>query len=122
MPNLKPIRILFVSHSSQWGGAENYLYQLLAGLDRKRFVPLVALPNPGILEEKIRRLGIETLCLELELWIGTPEDNRSGYINFIAGLKRRVQGLVELIQIEQIDLVFTNTAVILDGALAAQLS
>ncbi len=114
-----PIRLLFVSHSSEWGGAENYLYRLVAGLDRAKFAPIVVLPKPGILQEKIESLGVPTRYAELRWWVGTAGNDDSQYIDFVSGLKRRVQLLSELIQNENIELVFTNTAVILEGALAA---
>ena len=108
-----------MSHSSDWGGAENYLYHLVAGLDRTKFAPIVVLPKPGILQEKIESLGVPIRYTELRWCVGTSENDQWQYTDFVGGLKRRVQLLADLIRNERIELVFTNTAVILEGALAA---
>jgi len=39
--------ILFVSHTGELNGAERLLLQLLRGLDRKKFYPVLTVPNEG---------------------------------------------------------------------------
>ncbi|MFX0199679.1 MAG: glycosyltransferase family 4 protein [Candidatus Hodarchaeota archaeon] len=113
-------KILFLSHSSIWGGAQSCLYFLIKGISAQKYKPLVVLPDDGPLNEKIKELGIRTKLMELE-WCGKTQTDGYQYAIFGRGLKERVNALVELIREEQIDLVFTNTAVILDGAFAARL-
>ena len=50
--------ILHVNDVSAIGGAENSLLQLLRGLDRREFEPIVALPRRGPLSEEMGRLGV----------------------------------------------------------------
>lgn len=114
-------RILFLSHSSIWGGAERCLYLLLKGIDGQKYKPLVVLPGEGLLTEKIKGLGFQTHLVKLEWCVSTAENDGEQYVRFSEGLRERVHALVGLIGKEKIDLVFTNTAVILEGALAAQL-
>ncbi|GEM_PF-540568 len=113
------MKILFVSHTAGWAGAEHILYLLLQGLNRGKYEPLVVLPGHGLLEEKVKQLGIETRVADLAWWYDLHE---SPPLNFVHGLKDRVQTLARLIQNEKIDLVFTTTVTVPEGALAACLS
>lgn len=61
-----PIRIAYVSTTSEIGGAEVSLLTLLKGLDRRQFQPLVALPYDGPLAERVRRLGLTPHLLPME--------------------------------------------------------
>lgn len=60
-------RILFVNHSDRVSGAEMSLLELLARLDRSRFVPLLACPvSPsGELAERARGLGVAHVPVRL---------------------------------------------------------
>lgn len=53
------IRILFLNPSSQLGGAEWVLHDVVTHLDAKRFTSLVVLPKPGPLLDKLRDAGID---------------------------------------------------------------
>jgi glycosyltransferase involved in cell wall biosynthesis len=59
------IPILYVSHTSQLGGAENSLLVLLERLDAKRFRPLVAVPEAGPLTDHLDGLGVEWRAVPL---------------------------------------------------------
>lgn len=117
----RKIKILFLSHLSDWGGAQNCLYLLIKGINREKFKPFVVFPREGLLEKKIRELDVQTRLMKLEWCVGTTETNGQQYVRFGTGLRERVNALVELIGKEKIDLIFTNTSVIIEGALAAQL-
>jgi glycosyltransferase involved in cell wall biosynthesis len=63
-PSGRPAPILFVITTTDFGGTENFLEQLVAGLDRERFAPLVcSLCPPGRAGQRIAGLGVpvETL-------------------------------------------------------------
>lgn len=62
-----PLPILYVSHVSVLGGAERSLLDLVTGLDRSRFAPLVALPDEGPLRRALGnvpcfRVPLHRLC------------------------------------------------------------
>lgn len=116
------IKIMFLSHLSSWGGAQNCLYLLLKGLNRERFEPMVVFPGEGSLGKRVRELGIQTKLMQIEWCISTKKFDSSSYRKFIGKLKERVNALSNLIEREKIDLVFTNTSTILEGALAARIS
>lgn len=56
-----PYRVLFVTACTGKGGAGNSLALLCQYLDRSRIEPVVVMPNEGIIGEKLRRLGVETI-------------------------------------------------------------
>lgn len=118
MPKLK---ILFVAHSANWGGAENCLYSLLADLDREKFEPLVVLPSAGPLSQRIQELGVRTTVADLQWCLASNADDWEHRIGWASGLKRRATMLAELITREQVQLVFSNSLAVIDGAIAAAL-
>ena len=116
-----PLKILFVSHSSGWAGAEHCLYWLAEGLDQNRFRPVVALPGAGILEDKLGAIGVR--CYRTSAapwWVGPHTRDPAMLRRFADGLAQRVEALTELIGGEDPDLVFTNTLAVVEGALAAR--
>lgn len=57
--------ILFLDHTSQLGGAERSMLDLLSRLDRSRVEPIVATTPGGPLVERLRALGIEVFSMGL---------------------------------------------------------
>lgn len=113
-------RVLFVTHLSDWGGAQKCLYLLLKGLPRETFEPIVVAPREGELTGRIRDLGITVRCSPMEWWLAGKGDESVQFRNFMARLERRVTGIAQIIQQERVDLVFTNTVAIADAAIAAR--
>jgi glycosyltransferase involved in cell wall biosynthesis len=119
-------RVLLVSHSAKLYGAERSLHLLAAGLDRRRFEPLAALPVDGPLRELLQGSGVEVQIVRCPWWVRSA--GRGGRVMALlalpAVLVREVLAtlrLCRLIRRRGIDLVYTNTAVILSGMLAARL-
>lgn len=66
-----PVPILFLNLYAEMGGAENALLELLAGLDRARFPPVVAVASDGPLVARLRDAGVECRVVPfpaLSLW------------------------------------------------------
>jgi glycosyltransferase involved in cell wall biosynthesis len=113
-------RILFVSHSAELAGAEMCLLHHLRYLDRGRWDPVVVLPDEGPLRRQIDMLGVRTERLPMEWWIpGGSWHGQRHLCEMLGGLNRNVDALAGIIVREEIDIVQTNTVVIIDGALAA---
>jgi len=55
--------ILYLSRGGQFNGSQRQLYYLLAGLDRRRYEPVVICPEEGSFLDLLRREGIERLHL-----------------------------------------------------------
>lgn len=109
-------RLLFISASSGLYGAEQCLMETLKGLGQGEYDATVLVPKDGPLKARIESLGIPAIVFDLK-WIGG--DGR--VLEGIRGLPGRVSKLMRLIDEKGIDLVFSNSSVVLDGALAAKL-
>lgn len=114
--------VLFVAHSSTWGGAEKCLALLLESLPRDRFSPAVAArPQPfcwrraGKFEQFCRRAGIPLERTDLVWWVRPWHHDAA----FAARLTQRVGNLSEIIRRVSPEVVVTNTSAVVEGALAA---
>jgi glycosyltransferase involved in cell wall biosynthesis len=114
-------RILFLGHSAQQGGAELCLDSLLRNLQPGKFEATVLFPWEGPMAESARSLGMAVevwplmwwMCWEYSAWYFKRLMIRS--LPTICRLARKVKQ-------QRIDLVYSNTAVIFEGALAARLA
>ena len=111
--------VLFVSHSAELNGAERMLLDVLRGLDRGKFRPLLALPRTGPLQREAERAGITTRVVPMK-WSLTE---RSKIWKQPLTRTWNVPGVIRmarLIRNESVDLVVTNTSAIWTGAFAAR--
>lgn len=75
--------IVFLSISAQLGGAERSLIDLVEHTRSEgRFLPLVALPNPGPLAEKLQALNVDVQFLPLPFMY--EKISRSNLFSFVA--------------------------------------
>jgi glycosyltransferase involved in cell wall biosynthesis len=112
-------RVLFVSHSPELNGAELWLLETLRGLDRAKFEPLLVLPGPGRFEDLAKASGIETVRVPLVWWI--TEKSRRWRQPAAWALTRRSAGRLARIIVERKpSLVFSNSAAVAAGAVAAR--
>lgn len=128
---MNKLKILWVEHHGALGGATLLLLQLLKVLDRRIYQPLVAAPlfsSPFFLDS-LRVLEIPYFLLPIFTW---SKRSRMTFKSRVAsslrsswqsgGYVRTVRKLKEIIRREGIDLVHTNSATVIDGALAARLT
>ena len=121
----KPIRVLFVSHSSALLGAERSLLLLLRNIDRDRFEPLAVLPGSGPLKKEIENLSIKTYEVKYPWWVGGRRNVSWTILQFAHCIIREILALPKLYKIikhEQIHVVYTNTIAIFSGAASAFLA
>lgn len=111
------MKVAFACHSEDWAGAESSLYALLRRLDPARHAPLALLPTNGRLSERLERLGVPLAYAATVPWI----DQRGAGIEarFGADLEWRVEAFAERLRRAEARVVMTNSAVMLEGALAA---
>lgn len=112
------LKILYLSHSADSGGAEKCLLTLVMSLDPMRFEPIVALPSMGPLKKKLEEAGVRCVVLPLEWWIFTEK----GLASCEKDLLQRAYDVAELIYKEKIDVLHTNTSVLVEGAIAARIA
>jgi glycosyltransferase involved in cell wall biosynthesis len=96
--------ILYINLTANMSGAEFSLLSLMAGLDRKKFRPILLLPEPGPFLDKARTHGIETLILPSLIKFGE-------YFRFwkIQKIFRSVLWLKKIISEKKIHLVHCNS-------------
>jgi glycosyltransferase involved in cell wall biosynthesis len=110
-------KVLLLSHASSLGGAQKCLELIARGLSATDYRPIVILPSRGPLESRLREIGVKTQILPLEYWVGTPYH----WKRFAQGLQKRISAVCRIIREEGIHLVFTNTSVVVEGAIAAKI-
>ena len=115
-------RILYVHNSADIYGASRSLVRLLRMLDRSCFEPLVLLPSDGPLAALVRGMGVKVILFP-SLSVITREVFRSWKLPFFAlNIPFSALGLWRILRRERINLVHTNTGVILSSGPAAWLA
>ncbi len=112
----KKLKILYVSHSPYYNGAEICLLTLVKNINRNLFEPIIVFPYSGPLLEEMKNLGIKTYIFPLERWIRykfeKPVKN--------SDINSRSQKIEKIIEEESIDIVHSNSSVVIEGAIAAK--
>jgi glycosyltransferase involved in cell wall biosynthesis len=124
MTTLKRINILYISHSSSLYGAEQSLLLLLKELDRQRFFPVVVLPREGPLKQAIEMLSIPVeIVPSLAPWL-TRRRRLLKFLHHLAIIPFiifSIWRLRSIINHYEIDLIHSNSLVVIEGGLAAWL-
>jgi glycosyltransferase involved in cell wall biosynthesis len=125
-----PIRVLYVLNSAG-GGATQGILELLSGLPSDRYQAYAVVPGApdDFQRENLTRLTRAFRVVPMAWWnrkVNLSRWNRlrlwaAGNLRTGARL-RSVMQLVQLIRAWKIDMVYTSTAMMLDGALAARLT
>lgn len=61
----RPLRVVHVAGSADWGGGERYLELLARRLDRERFGLAVVLPGPGVFAARLAALAVPAHVVDL---------------------------------------------------------
>jgi hypothetical protein len=114
-------RVLYVHNSADLYGASRSLVRLMRTLDRHRFDPVVLLPADGPLATQIREAGAQVIIFQ-GLSVITRDVFRSWKLPFfLLSIPFSILRLSLIFRREKIDLVHTNTGVILSSGPAAWL-
>ena len=112
-----PRRVLYVHNSADLYGASRSLLRLLQGSDRTRFEPVVIIPEDGPLRRAVENLKVKVF---VDRSLAIISRYSSWIILMFYRFPVSVRRLIKLIREENIDLVHTNTGVILSPGLAAK--
>lgn len=110
-----------MGHSGSPGGAEWCLDTTLRHLDRRRYLPAAVFGWEGPMADSARAMGIAVDVLPLAWWM-CYEPSLWHLKNFLAGSLPRIWRLLRRIRRDKIELVYTNTAVVFEAAVAAWLA
>ena len=111
-------KIAFISHSFGRGGAEKYLYDFIRYCCEEGVKCLVIGPRSGPQLEDLRRLGVEVVPISLTSIIGSSVILRCW--QFLKICLNTVQVMRVLLRFQP-NLVYSNTSVIVSGALASRI-
>lgn len=124
---MTPLRVLYVLNSAG-GGATQGIIELLRGLPREQYQAFIVLPHDPSPKQAIlfKELTSDIAVIPLHWWNHKIELLSlwrilvwaKSLVSTLGGLRPQ-WALMKLIRQWQIDIVYTDTAMILDGALAA---
>ncbi len=60
----KKRKILYLITKSDWGGAQQYVYDLATHIDSEKYEPIVALGGDGLLVEELQKAGIRIIRIQ----------------------------------------------------------
>ncbi len=114
------MQILLVSNSADVYGANRSLLRLASRLKELGHQAVVLLPEIGPLGDRLRAAGIRTVIFPSLRVITRPVLASWRILPWLAGFLPSAVALSRLIRRERIDIVHTNTGVIVSSALAAR--
>ena len=118
----QPKNILYIASATSGSGiagGEVYLLSVMRHLDRNLYNPIVLLPGECVeFRTALIELKVHSIVMNINyVWL---KPDRVWY-NFLSEFSNRIKKIGEIIDEYNIDLVHTNSNIILDGALAARL-
>jgi glycosyltransferase involved in cell wall biosynthesis len=116
------MKILLINNSADIYGASRSLSRLAGRLRELEHEPVILLPEIGPLDGRLRSAGLQTIIFPSLRVITRPVLASWRIIPWLAGLLPSAIALARLIKREKIDIVHTNTGVIVSSALAARLA
>ncbi len=113
------MRILFLHSSSDAYGASKIFLQTVLIAQKNGHTAMVVLSNKGNLEQSLIDMGVEVQIVNLGI-IRRQYFNLAGIINRFQKWRNAVGVLNEIIQSNQIDTIYSNTAAVLIGGYIAR--
>lgn len=106
--------ILYLHAGAEMYGADKILLELVTGLDKSKFHPIVVLPNDGILKDKLIENGIETYVVHYPI-LRRKYFNLKGIINYGLNYFGKSNEIVKLLKNKRVDIIHANTTAVLEG-------
>ena len=125
------MKVAFVAHSASLYGANRSLRDLLTGLAHFEIDPFVVVPEEGKFSAELREKGVPFSVIPQFRWFQPPERriagqairrfSRNGLFNGVESPAGCSDELVERLRVFKPDVVYTNSSVVREGAVAARL-
>lgn len=106
--------ILFLHAGAELYGADRVLLELLKGVDKKQYRPIVVLPENGPLVKQLEENEIETLIIPYPI-LRRKYFNFKGIIRYMLAYKKCSDEIIKLLSNLKIDIIHVNTAAVLEG-------
>lgn len=108
--------ILYLHAGAEMYGADKILLELVTGLDKTKFNPIVILPNEGVLKEKLQKKGISTYVINYPI-LRRKYFNLKGIINYSVDYFKYSRKIIDFLNKRKlkIDIIHVNTTAVLEG-------
>lgn len=108
--------ILYLHAGAEMYGADKILLELVTGLDKTKFRPIVILPTDGILRKKLKDAGIKVHVISYPI-LRRKYFNPKGIIKYLSNYKKKSDEIIKYLFEENIhvDLIHVNTFAVLEG-------
>lgn len=116
------MKVCFISHTSQMGGAERALLELIGAIKKRGVKCYVILPRKGPIINELKRLNVKFDIIPWRLWMGKPFPLWQRLGKTLANLIMLSSILIaRKIRKWHCDLVYTNSITVCVGAFAAKM-
>lgn len=108
--------ILYLHAGAEMYGADKILLELVSGLDKTKFKPIVILPTDGILREKLEEANISVHVISYPI-LRRKYFNPKGIVDYISNYKNKSDDIIRFLRQNNIkvDLIHVNTLAVLEG-------
>lgn len=108
--------ILYLHAGAEMYGADKILLELVTGLDKSKYRPIIVLPENGILVEKLREAGVETYVVEYPI-LRRKYFNPRGIAEYATHYSSSSKEIMRLLEDKgiKIDIIHVNTTAVLEG-------
>ena len=117
----KSLSVCFISHSSQMGGSERSLLQLIDGLQKKDVICQAILPASGPLETEMKKRSVACRVISYGWWTEMERKSETEVVNKNAFSLEGSFSISKKLNKWNPDIVYTNTSVTPYGAIASAL-
>lgn len=107
-------KILFLHAGSELYGADIVMLELIKGINKEKFYPIVMLPNDGPLVEKLKAEKIEVIVEKYPI-LRRKYYNIKGIITYLINYMKYSKRISKYIKSNNIDIVHINTSAVLEG-------
>ena len=95
-------------------GADKILLELVSGLNKQEFHPIVVLPNDGVLRIKLEKNGVETHIVDYPI-LRRKFFNPRGILEYSIKYFKQSKEIIKLLKDRKIDIIHVNTTAVLEG-------
>lgn len=108
------INIMYLHAGAEFYGADKVLLDLVTGLDKNIFNPIVVLPCEGVLVDKLKDNNIKVEVLSYPI-LRRKYFNIKGIINYVKNYFYYSKKLIKIAKDNEINIIHINTAAVLEG-------
>lgn len=108
------INILYLHAGSEMYGADKVLLELVSGLDKQKFHPIIILPSEGVLAVALRQRDIEVHIVSYPI-LRRKYFNLQGVLKYVNGYFKATNRIYKIVKNRKINLLHVNTIAVLEG-------